>query len=232
MPKIDFAFFGSDEFASTVLNELAKHGWKPNPESKNLFVVASYGKILTKEELAIPKHGTLNIHPSLLPKYRGASPIQAAILSGDEETGVCIMLVDEKMDHGPVLASQKVKIKGQNYLEVKENLARIGARLLVEVAPKYIAGEIRPVEQDHSQATFTKKIKRDDGEVKLTDDPVVLYRKFLAYDPWPGIFFFDSRGKRIKITAAKLENGEFTIERVLPEAKREMDYSSYVRGLR
>ncbi len=286
---LNFAFFGTDEFAVAVLEQLKSRNllpsliittpdkpkgrkllltpppvkiWAENNKIKylqpeklkefklensaennfDLFVVASYGKIISKNILDLPKFGTLNIHPSLLPKYRGPTPIQTAILNGDREpeTGVSIMLIDEEVDHGPVLVAASCQLLAFSFLELREKLAKLGADLLADVMPRWIAGEIQAREQDHSQATFTKKINKSDGEVRLDEKNNELnYRKFLAYTPWPGIYFFESadspraksRGCRIKITGASLENNIFVIKKVVPEGRPEMRWEDWKRGL-
>jgi len=207
-----------------------------------LALVASYGKIIPAEILAWPRHGILNIHPSLLPKYRGPTPIQSAILAGEAETGVTIMLMDEKIDHGSLLKARGYKLEAQSYSEARGELAELGAELFVEIAPDYLAGKIKPEPQDHSQATFTKKIKKEDGLINLNDDPKLNYQKFLAYQPWPGVYFFGSMASkrkpgfldaRIIITAAHLDtNGQFAIDRVKPEGKKEMSWADFQRGLK
>ncbi len=131
----------------------------------NLMVIAAYGKIIPKEILNIPHRGTLNIHPSLLPKYRGASPIQYAILNGDKEIGITIMGVDEKMDHGPILANSKLLIDSDTYESLSQRMAKLGAELLIKTIPDYISGKIKPIKQDHSKATYTKIIKKEDGKI-------------------------------------------------------------------
>ena len=200
--------------------------------SCQLFIIAAYGKIIPKEILDIPKYGTLNVHPSLLPKYRGPSPIQSFILSGEKETGVTIMLTDEKMDHGPILANSKFQIPNSkiNYKELEEKLAELGGKLLVETIPKWLKDEIKPQEQDHSQATFTKKITKKDGVINLeVDPPEIIERKIRAFTPWPGVYFFVN-GKRLIITKAELADSGLKIERVKPEGKNEMDFEDFLRG--
>ena len=176
----------------------------------NLFIVASYGKIIPKSVLDIPKFGTLNVHPSLLPKFRGPSPIQSFILSGEEGTGVTIMLMDEKVDHGAILAQQNLEVrlpsglgsrtsKWMNAKELEEKLAELGGEMLVDTIPKWINGEIKAKEQDHNEATFTKKITKEDGLVDLEKDkPEIIYRKFLAFQPWPGVYCFFNKKKKYK----------------------------------
>ena len=175
-----------------------------------LVVVAAYGQILPKEILDIPKYGCLNVHPSLLPKWRGPSPIQYTILNGDEKTGVTIILMDEKMDHGPILTNSKLQITNPKitYLELHNKLAEIGAGLLLETIPKWIKGEIKPEPQDESKTTYTKILTREDGEIDWKKSAEDLERQIRAFDPWPGSFTFWEimKGKllRIKIFKARV----------------------------
>ncbi|MEK7650553.1 MAG: methionyl-tRNA formyltransferase [Patescibacteria group bacterium] len=278
---LNFAFFGTDEFAVGVLEQLKNKNFLPSliittpdkpkgrklvltpppvkiwaennkikylqPEklkefklennsenSFEIFVVASYGKIIPKNILDLPTFGTLNLHPSLLPKYRGPTPIQTAILNSDKEpeTGISVMLVDEEVDHGPVLVAASCELGAMSFLKLREKLAKLGADLLAEVMPKWTAGEIEAQAQDHAQATFTKKINKSAGEIILDEkNSEINYRKFLAYTPWPGIYFFDQQNKRVKITAASLENNVFVIKKVVPEGRPEMRWEDWERGL-
>ena len=197
----------------------------------DLFIVAAYGNILTKEILGIPKYGTLNVHPSFLPCLRGASPIQTAILESGE-TGVTIMLVDEEMDHGPIVAQEKVDIANwpPKASELEETLTRRGGQILAEIIPLWTAGKIKTQEQDHSKATFTKKITKEDGLLNLEDDPEKNYHKIQAFDVWPRTYFFaEKNGKQIRVivTDAVLENGKLIIKKVIPEGKKEMSYEDF-----
>lgn len=169
----------------------------------DLFVVAAYGKIIPKEILEIPKHGALNLHPSLLPRWRGASPIQYAILNGDEETGVTVMLMDEKMDHGPILARRELEIRNpkseiRKYTTPKlsEVLTKMGAELIIETIPKWINGEIKPIPQDESKATYTKILKKEDGKIDWSKPAVSIERQIRAFVPWPGSFTYWKRGEK------------------------------------
>ena len=197
----------------------------------DLFIVASFGKILPKEVLEIPKYGTLNVHPSLLPKLRGASPIQGAILSGEKETGVTIMLMNEKMDEGPILSKSNLKsqISNLSYKELKNQLAELGGKLLVEIIPKWTNGEIKPREQEHKKATYTKKITKENGLIDWNEPAEIIERKIRAFTPWPGAYTFVS-GKRLIIIQAELKNNALKIKRVKPEGKNEMDFADYLRG--
>ena len=136
----------------------------------DIFVVAAYAKIIPQAVLDIPKLGTLGIHPSLLPKYRGASPIQSAILGGEKETGVTIYKMDAGMDSGEILAARVSPLAASDtYATLEEKLAKLGGELIVETLPKFVDGKIAPVPQDDSQATFTKKFKTQDGFVESAD---------------------------------------------------------------
>lgn len=203
-------------------------------EKPNLFIVAAYGKLLPDALLAIPKFGTLNIHPSLLPKYRGASPVRDAILSGDTETGVTIMLLDKEMDHGPIVAQEKVGIVDvPKARELEERLFRIGAELLVRILPDFIRGKITSVPQEHDKATFTRKWTKEDGLIDVSGDPASTLRRIRACDGWPGAYFFLERnGKRMRVNVvdAHIEGETLLIDRVVPEGKKEMSYADFVRG--
>ncbi|OGG45672.1 methionyl-tRNA formyltransferase [Candidatus Kaiserbacteria bacterium RIFCSPHIGHO2_01_FULL_50_13] len=203
----------------------------------DVFVVADYGKILPKELLKIPKHGTLNMHPSLLPRLRGPSPIRTAILNDDKNIGVTIMLMDEKMDHGPIVAQRPIP-PPQDWpphgRELDELLAHGGGKLLAEILPTWLRGDIVPQPQNHDLATYSEKIKKEDGLVNLAYEPRKNLLKVRAYDGSPGAYaFFEKNGKklRVRITDAHLdENGSFTIDRVIPEGKKEMSYEEFLRG--
>ncbi len=200
-----------------------------------LCIVASYGKILPKEILDIPKYKFINVHPSLLPKFRGPSPIQSAILSGEKETGVTIMLMNEKMDEGGILAMSNInppaggQISKLNYKELEEKLAELGGKLLVETIPKWVNRKIKPQEQDHSQATYTKKIKKEDGLINLDEPAELIERKIRAFTPWPSAYIFIN-DRRLIITQAEIKETGLKIKRVKPEGKNEMDFSDYLRG--
>jgi len=195
----------------------------------DFFVVVSYGKIIPKEILEIPALGTINIHPSLLPHYRGPAPIVNAILNGDTETGVTIIKIDEEMDHGPILAQEKIALSGNESIQdLEKSLAELGGELLAKVIPEFIAGIIKIIEQDHRRATYVKKIVKADGEINLEDNPLKNWRKFRAYASWPRTFFFKN-GKRVIVTDAALENGQFVIKKVLPEGKKEVPWEQFER---
>jgi len=181
-------------------------------------ILAAYGKILPKEIIDIFPKGIIGVHPSLLPKYRGPTPIQSAILNRDEETGVTLFLMDEKIDHGPILINHKSKIKNQNYGDLIKELAEISADLLIEILPKYLAGEIKPQAQDESQATYTKKFTTEDAKVDLEkDQPELVWRKVRALNPEPGVWTLrqaQGKLKRMKILEADLDDGKLILKKI------------------
>lgn len=194
----------------------------------DLFLVVAYGKILPEELINLPKKGTINIHYSLLPKYRGASPVESALLNGDTATGVSIQKMVYKLDSGPIIARKNVEINPDDNKEtLRGNLIKTGAELLLESLPDFLEDKIKLEEQKEEEATFCCKIKKEDGEIKLGDNDLKNYNKYRAFYGWPGVFFFkDINGKKIryKITKARLENNIFIIEKVIPEGKKETDY--------
>lgn len=203
-------------------------------ESCEIFIVASYGKIIPTEIVNMAPKKMLNIHPSLLPIYRGPSPLPTAILNDTKHTGITIMRVDEMMDHGPIVAVKEIEIKEwPTYEEFEEFMAREGAQLLIDILPDWIAGNIKETDQDDSKATYTKKIIKEDGLINLGDDPYLNFRKIQAYHEWPQAYFIlNHKGDdlRIKITKASFKSGKLLIEKVIPEGGKEMDYGDFIRG--
>lgn len=202
----------------------------------DFFVVASYGKIISQKILDIPKHGCLNVHPSLLPQYRGASPIETAILNDTKDTGVTIMLMDAQMDHGPIIKQAEYLFEKwpDNKQEIHDTLAHLGGQMLAETIQPFVQGDIVVTPQDHTQATFTRMIQKDDGRINLEDTDYTTYLKYLALTPWPGLFFFiqkDGRDFRVKIDSAHfdIEKG-FVIDSVIPEGKASMGFESFRNG--
>jgi len=222
-----------------------------------LIIVAAFGFILPQEVLSLPKFGCLNVHPSLLPRHRGPSPVANAILCGDELTGVTIMLMDAGMDTGSILAQEKVGISSMNTTgSLSSKLANVGAKLLLETLPKWIGGELRPQAQDESQATHSKLITSKDAEIDWHLSAVELWRMVRAYNPWPSCYTW-YQGKRLKIhkaipfgDVAKGEIGEVValaeppgvgvvtkqgilgLWQVQLEGRREMSINDFVRGKR
>ena len=158
--------------------------WAPD-----LIVVAAFGQILRKEALDLPSRGCINVHGSLLPRWRGAAPIQAALLNGDEQTGITIMQMDAGMDTGPILSQRALPIQPEDTTAtLGKRMAELGARLLIETLPKYLSGELRPQPQDNEQATYASMLKKEDGELKFNESAVQLSRRVRAFSPWPGAY--------------------------------------------
>lgn len=274
-----FAFFGTDEFATIILEELKLEGYTPSlivcapdkplrrnkgfvaPETKiwaekydipvfqphslndesiqtlkdtesfDFFIVASYGLIIPQAVLDIPEHGTLNVHPSLLPHYRGASPIETAIIEDAKDTGVTIMEMDSKMDHGPIVAQAPYTFEQwTTRQDARDTLAHLGGKTLANTISGWIHKTTRSIEQNHDEATFTKLWTKADAEFDLNDqDQAKLYQKFLAFDGWIQPYFFIKKNDtqmRIVIKEARFdeETQSFVPLRVVPEGKKEVDW--------
>ena len=168
--------------------------WAPD-----VIIVAAYGKILRQNVLDLPTFGCINVHASLLPRWRGASPIQASILHGDEQSGVSIMRMEAGLDTGPVLAMRALDILPEDTGEsLTLRLAELGAPLLVEVLPAYLAGKIEPKAQDDTLATYAAMIKKEEGELDFSQSADELVRRVRAFNPWPGAYL-DWEGSRLKV---------------------------------
>ena len=209
--------------------------YKLKAESYQLFVVVAYGSILPKELLLIPKCGALNVHYSLLPKYRGASPVESQILADDRDTGVTIIKMDEEMDHGPIVASKAVTVSPwpPAATELRKKYNEAAGKLLTEILPAWVAGNIQANPQDHTKATYTRKIRPEDRLIRMEDTPYQNYLKIQALAAW-GTYFFakaNNRNIRVLIKKASLKGSVLTIERVVPEGKKEMSYEEFSRGL-
>lgn len=183
--------------------------WKPD-----LIIVAAYGKILPPELLKIPGFGCINVHASLLPKWRGASPIQNALLAGETETGITIMLMDKGMDTGDILAQKKIAIDPDETREtLTSRLTDEGKNLLLETAPLWVKRTISPVPQDSTRATLCQLIEREDGRIMWTDDAESIYNRYRALSPWPGIFTFWKKGDEL----LRLKLGRVSYQKQSPQ---------------
>ncbi|MBU2545097.1 methionyl-tRNA formyltransferase [Patescibacteria group bacterium] len=237
MENTKIAYLGKGRFGEAVLEELGSLNLvvlNDHNEIKitrpGLVIVASYGKIIPKDVLNIPKYGVINIHPSLLPKYRGASPIQTAILNSDKMTGISIMLMDEKMDHGAIISNIQYPIsQNYTYKELEKQLAVKGAQLLIEILPKWIDGKIKAKEQDHKEASYTKVFKREDGEIDWKKTPEEIDSQVRAFNPWPGTYTI-WRNKRIKILETEVIKDKLIIKKIQPEGKKPMAMEDFLRG--
>lgn len=279
---MNYIFFGTPEFAATILNKLIANGFAPGkivcnpdrptgrkkiitpppvkklviglpPEVKNkiqilqpekldstafvrknekfdLFIVAAYSKIIPKEILEVPVSGAIGVHPSLLPEYRGASPIQTAILNGEKESGVTLYLLDEKIDHGPIIAQRKLNIENMFFETASEKLAELAGNLLSEILPGYLAGDLPPTPQKEAAATYTKKFSSDDGFVgedelagaisgKNSESAEKIEKKIRALNPEPGVWT-KKENKRMKLLEAKIKDGFLILEKTQMEGER------------
>jgi len=238
-------FLGTGDFGTIILQGLIKNGYKPvlvydfkkiKELKPDLVIVASYGKIIPKEILEIPRYGCLNVHGSLLPKYRGPSPIQTAILNGDKETGITIILMDEKIDHGPVISNSKFQIPNSKitYPELSQKLAQLGVKLLIQTIPKWIRGEIETKPQDESKTTYTKILKREDGKIDWSKPGREIERQIRAFNPWPGAFFFikhKNKTLRVKVLEADISrHNKLIIKKLQPEGKKPITFEEFKRG--
>lgn len=199
----------------------------------DLFVVAMYGKIIPKRVLDMPKKGCLNVHPSLLPKFRGPSPVLSAILADERATGVTIMELVEKMDAGPIVSQARIELEEEQWppkgSEFEQLLATEGGNLLAETIPHWLSGAIEPEQQDESLATYTKKFTSEDALIDLNGNSREQLLKIRAFDKSPRAHFMTPEGKRVIVTDARIEDGKLKILRVIPEGKKEMDYRDFDR---
>jgi methionyl-tRNA formyltransferase len=211
------------------------------------FVVVSYGKILPQWLLDLPKHGVVNVHGSLLPRWRGASPIQAAIAAGDAVSGVTIMQLDAEMDHGPIIAQAAETILPTDTGQIlHDRLANVGGFVLPDALMDFLNDETTPIEQDHSTATHCKTLSREDGKIDWTKSAKEIERLVRAYTPWPGTYT-EVDGKRLKILSVLLpqlhlrkretslmktcgDGNILELTRVQPEGKNPMSGEEFLRG--
>jgi methionyl-tRNA formyltransferase len=205
-------------------------------------IVVSFGQILPQALLEIPLHGMVNVHGSILPRHRGASPIQAAIREGDTTSGVTIMCMDALLDHGPILATAEAPIQPNDTGGIlQDRLALLGAQLLPDTLFAYVQGSLQPVEQDHASATMTKLLKREHGLIDWSLPAMTIERMVRAYDPWPGTYTMEHNARLKILGVSLLEKPGYPIKmcgdgqmlwltRVQPEGKSAMDGQDYARG--
>lgn len=247
--KMNLPVINVEKFTNEAVNKIKKI-------QPDFFVIVDYGKIIPQKLLDIPKYGAINVHPSPLPKYRGASPLQTAILNGDKETAFSIMLIDKQVDHGPILAQKKAEIlPDDTYGSLYKRLSELYPEFLAETLKKYLSGEIKPIPQDDSRATFTKMLSREDGKIDWSKSAEEIERMVRAYNPWPGTFT-EFNGKKLKILrchperaertegshtpgqlfifdkklAAKCGKGTLLLDQVQPEGKKSMSGEEFARG--
>lgn len=187
----------------------------------DILLVAAYGRIISNELLSIPKYGCVNVHPSLLPKYRGASPIQSAIISGDKKTGVTLIKMNEKTDEGDIIVQKEIEIYPKDTAESLTNrLAEVAAELIDQNINKYIKGDIKPISQDPQKATYCKLIRKENGKIDWSEDGSLIERKIRAFYPWPTAWM-EWKGNIVKF----LPEG-----RIQLSGKRAMTFEEFLRG--
>jgi methionyl-tRNA formyltransferase len=221
----------------------------------DILLVAAYGQIIPAEILNIAKMGSVNIHGSVLPKYRGPTPIQTAILNNDKDTGITLLKMDEKIDHGPIITAVHIPIReNENFITLYSRLAELSADLCIKSLPDYIDGKLIPREQNHSAATFTKLIAKDDGRIKWTNSAQMIHQQVLALNPEPGTWTrLEEKSVKILKTELLIENkielagklyrsgenlavkcADFSLKliEVQPEGKKPMPGSDFLNGLK
>lgn len=220
-------------------------------QQSDLTLVFAFGAIIPKDLLDLPKYGFWNIHPSLLPKYRGASPVAGPLLNGDKETGVTLMKMDEKMDHGPIIARKKLEIRPKERRpELTMRLTNLALEMFIKSINQLLITDygLKFSEQKHKEATYTKLLKKDDGYIEITKlqetsnkrDPITneeIFNKFRGLYPWPGIWTtielktknekLKTEKKRLKITDMDLIDGKLVVKRVQLEGKKEVDFATF-----
>jgi methionyl-tRNA formyltransferase len=189
----------------------------------DVFIVVAYGKILPESLINIPKYGTLNIHYSLLPRHRGACPTEAAILARDTTTGVTIQSMVYQLDAGDIMAQTETKIlPDETTPELRGRLSVLGSELLIDTLDNLEKRLENKIAQNTNEITKCGKIKKTDGEISKSDEIEEIYIKYRAYQPWPGIYYFDEHGKRMKITEMKRVTGKPKITKIIPEGGKEI----------
>lgn len=221
--------------------------------SPELIVVAAFGQILKKDVLDLPRFGCINVHASLLPRWRGAAPINAAILHGDAETGVTIMKMDPGLDTGPMLSQRSIRLTPEDTAgSVFEKLSAIGADLLIETLPDYLSGKLKPIPQPEEGVTYAPMLKKEEGQLDFGRDVHELERRVRAFNPWPGAFM-DFDGTLLKVHRARVKEGDaaagqrliiqdqpavvarggiLVLEEVQPAGKKSMSGRSFLAGAR
>lgn len=176
--------------------------------SPDLIVVAAYGRMLTRDLLDIPPLGCINVHASLLPKYRGAAPIQWAIVKGERKTGITIMKMDEGMDTGDILLAQEVEIGDEDTAQsLHDRLAQVGASLIIKAMDQLDKGTLRPIPQDHSEASYAPPLKKEDALIDWSQDGREIFNRIRGFNPWPGAFTY-LKGLRLKVFSGEIINEE------------------------
>lgn len=234
-------FFGHGGVATPSLHRLQQLSWCTivqtmtvadfvHLKSADVGVVINFGHIIPQSVIDHFPFGIVNLHPSLLPRWRGPSPIKSALLYDDSVTGVSLILIDTGLDTGPILAQQAVAIiDGETNIELEARLAEIGAELLIQILPQYVAGRVQSVPQPITGITLSKLIRRQDGELTTQLSQRDMWNRYRAFQPWPGVFF-EYKGRRYKITRAHWQAEKFMCDEIQPDGKRPMSLADFKRG--
>lgn len=202
----------------------------------DLFIVIAYGKIIPERVINLPTFGTINLHYSLLPKYRGATPVESAILNGDPVTGITFQQMRFKLDTGPILLQKEFSISHTDTtLTLRHRLNQEALLLFPTVLQNIFNKTIAPIEQIEEHASHCKKIAKEDGEISLDEDDTVLDRKYRAYMPWPGLYFFVTKHEkqiRVKINEAVFEDNKFKILSVTPEGGKQQPFDIFMQNIK
>jgi methionyl-tRNA formyltransferase len=248
--KTKVVFFGSDQYSAKVLEILKKSpdleilkiikdkrelkSLKKDDFQPDIGIIASFGALIPADIINWPKKGLLNLHPSLLPKYRGPTPVPSAILNREKETGLTIIKVDEQIDHGPIVFQLKELIKANDTSESLLNrLFTLGGETLITILPSYLEGKIELREQDHSQATYSQKLTKENGKVDWSKPAEHLERFIRTMFPWPGAWGeikINNQTKRLKILKAHLENKKLVLDMVQLEGKKPVTWKQFLEG--
>lgn len=220
----------------------------------DMLVVIAFGQILKPEIIKLAPHGAINIHASLLPKYRGASPIQESLLHGDTETGISIMQIDDKLDHGDIFLIKRISIEPEdNSISLAIKLSQIGSRILPTALKDIIAGSLKPIPQNHQNASYCHKIEKNNAQIDWQEmSATEILNRLRAYTPWPGIHC-DFHGKKLKILDATIsqsqipagkfipkdnlleigcKKGSLSVNKLQPEGKKALTASEFINGYR
>lgn len=247
---IKIVFFGSDQYGIKALEVLKKSpdleiikvvkgkdeldSLKKTVPQPDIGIVASFGALIPADIINWPKNGLLNLHPSLLPKYRGPTPVPSAILNGEKETGLTIIKVDEQIDHGPIVSQFKEEIRTDDTSESLLNrLFTLGGSALTTILPSYLEGKVELREQNHSQATFTQKLTRESGKIDWSKPADYQERLIRAMSPWPGAWSevkINNQVKRLKILKAHLINKKMVLDEVQLEGKKPVSLKQFQEG--
>lgn len=192
MRKLSIVFLGTPEYVFPIRGKLKNHFTLVDSLKKaDLVVVAAYGKILTTKDLNYPKFGGINVHPSLLPKYRGPTPIQQVILNGDKVSGITVIKMDEQIDHGSIIYQESLELSGSdNFHTLSKKMFLRSAQILPQIIKDFVSGKIKPVEQNHKEASYCERLTKEHGYFPINNPPPFekLDKMIRAYYPWPGVW--------------------------------------------